>query len=300
MVVRKSLTTRLTVLENSQNQLTMSTENDTAARILLESSTSTITTTKQSSLKFSAIGIFMCFATFVLAILFKDYFINLLVYFEDISKNYFLVNFILCILFILVSLPIVWGYTLCMLICSYIYSFLFGLLLVIVYSGVGMTISFYICRSVSNKLQCSRFNSYNLQARYLNVLVTIIEGPHRVKIVLLSRLVPLPFGLTNSIFSVTNVRFFDYIFASIIGLIPTQILTCYVGSTFKSMKDALNSNTAHEAYFILAVQIVVAVVLMVFMLKLAKIEFNKQLNALSANNLQTNFTQVQLSSPLPK
>jgi protein maelstrom len=275
----------------------MSNENECMVTTMIEPTTTI--TKKESSWNFSVLGVFTCFATFILAILFKDYFISLLVYFDDISKNYILVNFILIILFVLVSLPIVWGYTLCMLICSYIYSFLYGFILVMLYSSIGMTISFFVCRAVANRMQCTRYSHSNVQAKYLNALVTIIEGPHRVKIVLLSRLVPLPFGLTNSIFSFSNIRFFDYICASIFGLVPTQILTCYVGSTLKSMSDVLSSNTAHEAYFILTVQIIVAVVLMIFMLKLAKIEFNKQLNAISsANNIQAAFSQVPVE-PIP-
>ena len=88
----------------------------------------------------SFFGFFTCLATFVLAFLFKDYLINLLNYLELKSNtNIFEFHFILLMLYICVSLPILWGYLICVLICAFVYSFLLGFVLVVIYSGKKIT-----------------------------------------------------------------------------------------------------------------------------------------------------------------
>ena len=84
----------------------------------------------------SFFGFFTCLATFVLAFLFKDYLINLLNYLETKSNtNIIEFHLILLFLFICVSLPILWGYLICVLICAFVYSFIVGFILVVIYSG---------------------------------------------------------------------------------------------------------------------------------------------------------------------
>jgi uncharacterized membrane protein YdjX (TVP38/TMEM64 family) len=93
------------------------------------------------------IGFFTCLTSLVLAFLFKDYLINLLTYLEKKSSSN-LVEFhaILFLLYVGVSLPILWGYIICILVCSYVYAFFYGFIFVILYSTLGMTISFFVCR----------------------------------------------------------------------------------------------------------------------------------------------------------
>jgi len=92
----------------------------------------------------SFFGFFTCLATFVLAFLFKDYLINLLNYLEIKSNtNIFEFHLILLFLFVCVSLPILWGYLICVLICAFVYSFMLGFILVVIYSGKKIVISFW-------------------------------------------------------------------------------------------------------------------------------------------------------------
>jgi hypothetical protein len=94
-----------------------------------------------SANNFSYFGLLSCLVTLVLAFLFKDYLVTILSYLEaKSSSNLIEFHLILLLLYVGVSLPILWGYLICILICSYVYSFFNGFLLVVLYSALGMAI----------------------------------------------------------------------------------------------------------------------------------------------------------------
>lgn len=238
---------------------------------------------KLSARNFSYFGLITCLATLVLAFVFKDYLIYLLSYLDEKSRSNLLeFHVILIVLFVGVSLPILWGYTICILICSYVYSFVDGFMLVVLYSAVGMSASFFISRYIFYDFANKRVKSF----MYLRALVTIIESREKgFQIIFLSRLMPLPFGLVNSLFSLTDVCYRKYIFASIIGLVPTQLILCYIGSMLKSMSDVLaNENTAKTASVVFIFQLIIAIVVMYYILNAAKNELNKHIDDTKANS----------------
>lgn len=222
------------------------------------------------------------FSSFLLAFMFKGDIVYALTALEDLStKNELLFNLILISVFVLVSLPFVWGYTLAIIVCAYMHSFIYAFFLVVIYSLVGITVSFFLCRQF--KLD-SMFVSIKLNSRkryYLQTLSHLIENNQDgFKIIFLSRLIPLPFGITNLLFAITQVNFFTYMLASILGLMPSQIVFCYIGTTLKSMSDLISySKTAKTAKIIFIVQFLFVFVFMYYLFKLAKIEFEKQINA---------------------
>lgn len=231
----------------------------------------------------SFIGLFTCTATLVLAFMFKDQLINLLMYLERTStQNVLEFHLILILLFIAVSLPILWGYLICILICSYVYSYVYGFLLVAAYSAIGTSCSFFICRFVFYDFANRRVK----RIAYLNAICSIIRSNEKgFYVIFLSRLMPIPFGLANALFAVTDVQFSRYMLASIIGLIPTQVIICYMGSTLKSMSDVLaNESTAKTATFVFFVQLVIAIGVMFYLLQTARIELNKHIIKSNLNN----------------
>ncbi len=101
----------------------------------------------KSYINCSYLGLFTCLATLMLAFLFKEYLINLLIYLEEKStSNVVEFHLILILLFVLMSLPVLSPYLICILIPSYVYGFTHGLPIVIIYTVIGMTISFACCR----------------------------------------------------------------------------------------------------------------------------------------------------------
>jgi protein maelstrom len=226
----------------------------------------------------SLFGIFTCLFTLILALMFKDYLINLLIYLEKQSTtNLVEFHILLTLLFICVSLPILWGYTICILACAYIYSFQNGLLLVIANSTIGMTVSYFICRYAFYDYAHSKV----MNVEYLQVLFSLIQSDDKgAKIIFLSRLMPVPFGLANTIYAITDVKFKKYLIISILGLMPTQLILCYIGSTLKSMSDVLvNESTARTASLVFVVQLIIAIGVMYYILQAARIEIKKHMKS---------------------
>ncbi|CAF1032204.1 unnamed protein product [Brachionus calyciflorus] len=245
-------------------------------------------TKKKINLKnFSYFGVLTCLITLVLAFLFKDNFIYILSYLDRVStSNIIEFHVILIVLFIGVSLPILWGYIVCVLILSYVYSFLLGFVLVSLYSSIGMSVAYFTCRYAFYECAHQRVKSVS----YLLAISNLIESNDKgFRIIFLSRLMPIPFGLANTLFSVTDVDFKKYLSASVIGLMPSQLILCYMGSTLKSMTDVLvNDKTARTASLVFIAQLLIAIGVLYYILHAAKYELNKHLDNKNSNDPNVN------------
>ncbi len=125
---------------------------------------------------------------------------------------------------------------------------------------------------------CENFR-FHLFVQPYNYASTPVLTHLGYKIIFLSRLMPLPFGLANFAFAITRVDFFTYLTSSMIGLLPSQIILCYVGSTLKSMSDVIvNASTAKTAWLVFIVQLIIACFVMLWILNMAKLELNKQIS----------------------
>ena len=72
---------------------------------------------------------------------------------------------------------------------------------------------------------------------------------------------------------VSNVKMFRYVTASSIGLLPTQALNAYIGSTLRSMEDVMADHSS--SYLVLVAQVLISIVLMVYVIRRARTELNK-------------------------
>ena len=229
----------------------------------------------------SCVGFLVCLSILIgLIVVFKEHLMQLLTYMENKSRtNMVESQLLMLLLFACVSLPIFWGYSACMFTCGFIYSFLYGFLLVVFYSTIGMSFSFFVCRYALHNWAQNHVN----QLAYLKAISSIIESDEKgVRVIFLTRLIPIPFGIANAMFSVTNVKFYKYIVSSIVGIMPVQLIFCYMGSTVKSMKDAMVSgSTVRTASFVFILQISLAICIMYYVLNTAKKELDKHLNAMT-------------------
>ena len=90
---------------------------------------------------------------------------------------------------------------------------------------------------------------------------------------------PIPFGLANLAFAITNVNFITYILSSVVGLLPSQFLFCYVGSTLKSMSEVLaNDSTTRTATVVFTIQLIIACFVMYYIFSAARIELQKHID----------------------
>lgn len=74
----------------------------------------------------------------------------------------------------------------------------------------------------------------------------------------------------------TSITYVRVLCASVIGLLPTQILNTYVGSTLRSIREVLTDRA--DAYILLSFQIIISVLLTIYLVRKAKIELSKMNN----------------------
>lgn len=60
-----------------------------------------------------------------------------------------------------------------------------------------------------------------------------------LQVIILTRLTPIPYGLQNAVFSMVHISMSSYMFATVVGLFPTQLLNTYFGTTLHSVEDVL-------------------------------------------------------------
>ena len=108
------------------------------------------------------------------------------------------------VMFTLVSFPMTWGYILLNVAAGYLYGFVFGLLVVFISVICGVFIAFIMCRRFLRDFVRSKLESDSLKA-----IMRVVEGKRGFKVIALTRLTPVPFGLQNGLFAVSRTFIFN-------------------------------------------------------------------------------------------
>lgn len=135
--------------------------------------------------------------TCLAVVLCHQYIKKLLLWLEDVDLVVSFLIFIL--LFTAVSFPVAWGYMLLMLAAGYLYGYIYGPLVVTFFGAIGIIIAHLTMKHCCRDWILSKF--YN---RQIEAFIQVVESKQGFKIVALSRLTPIPFGLQNGIFSVST------------------------------------------------------------------------------------------------
>ena len=91
-----------------------------------------------------------------------------------------------------------WGYIVLNVACGYLYGFKIGTLTVVVSVIVGVMFSLICCRKFMREFVQSK-----LQSEHMKAIIRVIESRRGFKVVVLTRLTPIPFGLQNGLFAVS-------------------------------------------------------------------------------------------------
>ncbi|XP_066584735.1 transmembrane protein 64 [Prorops nasuta] len=197
----------------------------------------------------------------------RDYIKALLYWIEH--QNMWLVTIIFITLFAVVSFPIVIGYLFLIIASGYLFGTIHGIMMVILSANLGIAIAHATLSALSSKLPIGAL----LQSDTARAILRVISGPQAFKVVLFTRLTPIPFGLQNTIFAVSNIRGIQYHVASAIGLLPAQLINVYLGSSLRSMQDVLEDrSTAATGYIVFCFQILIGLSLMVYVVQKARRE----------------------------
>ncbi|KAK3772890.1 hypothetical protein RRG08_024075 [Elysia crispata] len=181
---------------------------------------------------------------------------------------------VLMVLFLFVCFPMAWGLSLLMVTTGYLFGYLYGPMVVTLCVSVGLSISTPLMRVLCMGYLRKRFYSRKVEA-----IVNVVSGPHGMKIIALTRLTPIPFGLQNALFSLSSMPLIKYLIASVGGLIPMTLLNCYMGSTLRTMQDLMNDDSNRmKGVFIFGGQILITVILLWFVVRKARIELKKTMD----------------------
>ena len=127
----------------------------------------------------------------------RGHLLQLLQWLEQLPLHQSILVFI--VLFTLISFPFGFGYIILNMMAGYLYGIMHGQLIVMISVAVGASISFILCRKWLREYAQSMVTSNALQA-----VLKVVEGPHGFKVIFLTRFTPIPFGLQNVLFAVSD------------------------------------------------------------------------------------------------
>ncbi|XP_053323386.1 transmembrane protein 64 [Spea bombifrons] len=226
----------------------------------------------------------LCCASLALV---RHYLKDLLLWVESLDSVFGVLLFVVG--FILVSLPCVWGYIVLNVAAGYLYGLGWGIGLVVVGVLIGTFIAHLVCKKLLTHWVLAKIES----SHRLGAVIRVVEGGNGLKVVALARLTPIPFGLQNAVFSITDVSLPNYLAASSVGLFPTQLLNSYLGTTLRTMDDVIAEQSV-SGYIIFSLQIVISIALMFYVVHRAQVELNAAIIACEME-LKTSLKNSQLN-----
>ncbi|XP_051016481.1 transmembrane protein 64 [Acomys russatus] len=228
----------------------------------------------------------LCFASLALV---RRYLQHLLLWVESLDSLLGVLLFVVG--FIVVSFPCGWGYIVLNVAAGYLYGFVLGMGLMVVGVLIGTFIAHVVCKRLLTAWVAARIQSSDK----LSAVIRVVEGGSGLKVVALARLTPIPFGLQNAVFSITDLSLPNYLMASSVGLLPTQLLNSYLGTTLRTMEDVIAEQSV-SGYFVFCLQIVISIGLMFYVVHRAQVELNA---AIVACEMELKTSPVKGNQPNP-
>ncbi|KAM5281053.1 transmembrane protein 64 [Ctenodactylus gundi] len=226
----------------------------------------------------------LCFASLALV---RRYLQHLLLWVESLDSLLGVLLFVVG--FIVVSFPCGWGYIVLNVAAGYLYGFVLGMGLMVVGVLIGTFIAHVVCKRLLTAWVAARIQS----SEKLSAVIRVVEGGSGLKVVALARLTPIPFGLQNAVFSITDLSLPNYLMASSVGLLPTQLLNSYLGTTLRTMEDVIAEQSV-SGYFVFCLQIIISIGLMFYVVHRAQVELNA---AIVACEMELKTSLVKGSQP---
>jgi len=171
-------------------------------------------------------------------------------------------QFILVVVYIVIAFPIAVGYTALCLACGFMYGIIRGTLTTVIGIIIGSSVSYWLCGTLCKNYVEKKI----LQNKKAEALLKGVRR-HGFKIILMSRLTPVPFGVQNALFGISGIKFYWYVLATFLGMLPEAFLWCYFGSKIHEITDVLHGEKEFGVWqkVILGSQIA-AIVLLVLLL----------------------------------
>jgi uncharacterized membrane protein YdjX (TVP38/TMEM64 family) len=157
---------------------------------------------------------------------------------------------------------------------GFIFGVLLGTAIVSIAATVGAALAFLIARYLARN-QIERRVANNPRFKRIDRAI----GERGAKLVFLLRLSPLiPFNLSNYFYGLTAVKFWSYILASWIGMLPGTLLYVYLGAAGKaSLSGAAGQASGRSPweYVLFSVGLIATVIVTVWVTRIARSELRK-------------------------
>lgn len=188
-------------------------------------------------------------------------------YFEWLETIGLWGNVLLILSFIPASLPALMGYTPLTLASGFIYGLWAGAVTSEIGAVVGACVAFVLTRRFARERILRMLES----KPQFNAFMRAVDR-HGFMIVALLRCAPIPFGVQNGAFAVSSISFRKYTIATIVGLIPEQIMFTYFGTTLKSLSDVMQGEQRMDRVqeYILYAQCFIACLVFIFLAYLGR------------------------------
>jgi len=178
-------------------------------------------------------------------------------------------NFMFVLMFLLISFPVILaGYIPLTLGAGAIYGVLLGTVTVSVASTFGACVAFYICRvSARGWLEPKLKNTNEFRFFFF-----LFQSKKYKMVSVLARLAPIPFGLQNSFFAITDISFKEYFLSTWIGLLPFQVVWTHLGTTLRNLQKIGTGEFELDFWqrLSLFIQLVVAILLVIYFVILSR------------------------------
>lgn len=129
----------------------------------------------------------------------RDY-IKILLYWIE-HQDAWIVTVIMIGLFTIVAFPIIVGYLFLLVASGYLFGITRGVFIVVLSVNLGIAIAHTILSALSSSLPIGAL----LKSDSARAILRVISGPQAFKVILFTRLTPIPFGLQNTIFAVSKI-----------------------------------------------------------------------------------------------
>ena len=157
---------------------------------------------------------------------------------------------------------------------GFIFGVVSGTIIVSIAATVGAAFAFLIARYLARD-QIEQKIAGNPRFKRIDRAI----GERGAKLVFLLRLSPLiPFNLSNYFYGLTSLRFWPYVLASWIGMIPGTLLYVYLGAAGKA---GFNSATGHPSarspleYAFFGIGLIATVAVTIWVTRMARRELSK-------------------------
>jgi len=150
-----------------------------------------------------------------------------------------------------------------------------GFLAVSAGSTLGAALAFLVARFIARD-RIEAMVKQNEKFRRIDSAISR-EGP---KLIFLLRLsLVIPFNLSNYFYGLTAVRFWPYVFASWIGMMPATFLFVYIGAAGKTVAAAATSTEAAtwrwQYWALMSVGLTATVLVIIWVTRIARNALNK-------------------------